>query len=38
MLNNNNYPYRLLLPLVLTLICVNALAHGVDDNTRSFAD
>lgn len=36
MLNNSNRAYRLLLLLVLTLVSVNAFAHGVDDSTRSF--
>lgn len=36
MLNNSNRVYRLLLLLLLTLLSVNAFAHGVDDSTRSF--
>ncbi|WP_461518160.1 HupE/UreJ family protein [Porticoccus sp.] len=34
--NNNNWLSRLGLLLLLSLVAVNALAHGVDDSTRSF--
>lgn len=36
MMNNSNRAYRLLFLLLLTLVSVNAFAHGVDDSTRSF--
>lgn len=36
MFNNNNWLSRLGLLLLLSLVAVNALAHGVDDSTRSF--
>ncbi|MDO8862058.1 HupE/UreJ family protein [Haliea sp. E1-2-M8] len=36
MLSNSDRTYRVLLLLVLTLVSANALAHGVDDSTRSF--